>query len=214
MSSFSDTLEKIGKVLGGAVITAIGATVAIATFPVASLLPCCGGFITQLGVSITMYGAFMVGSVFSKEIQCDMDSIGWNPLNSNEDATLGSESVSFYKGMPIIRTGAGSRSGSFTMIFLAKGEDADTLNHEWGHGMQHGLLGAVRFGLSVGIPSPLSLGPWDYYDKPWETMADIFGGVKRRNADGKPTSNEAKTRAWVYFGLTIALTTIPLILFL
>jgi len=38
--------------------------------------------------------------------------------------------------------------------------------------------------------------------------------VKRRNADGKPTSNEAKTRAWVYFGLTIALTTIPLILFL
>ena len=50
-----------------------------------------------------------------------MNAIGWSPFNSDESSTLHSSKVSFYKGVPIFRTAAGSRSGSFGAIFLIIG---------------------------------------------------------------------------------------------
>jgi len=94
-----------------------------------------------------------------------------------------------------------NRSASFLGIWLSGSNDVDTIRHERGHGIQHGILGTVRYGLTAGISSPPALGPWydmktgvgDYYAAPWETMADIFGGVQLRNH-----SNEVKIRAWLY----------------
>lgn len=43
-------------------------------------------------------------------------------------------------------------------------------------------LGAVNYLITVGIPSSLDLGDkWghnNYYDKPWEVMANVYGDVE------------------------------------
>jgi hypothetical protein len=38
-----------------------------------------------------------------------------------------------------------------------------------------------KFLLFIGLPSFLDLGNGEYYDKPWEITADIFGEVQHRN---------------------------------
>ena len=172
--------KNIGKALGGALLFLAGAAIALLTLPIAVSIPGCG-FLTQAGFSMASYGGLMVGSVFDSQIQADMDAIGWNPFNKNENATINSSKVSFYKGVPIFRKEAGFRSGSFLCILLAHGDNVDDLRHEWGHTIQQGILGAVRYGLMIGIPSWQSWGKKDYYDKPWEVTADYFGGVEGRS---------------------------------
>ena len=171
--------KKLGKVVGGALLAVAGAAVALFTLPTALIMPG-GGYLTQLGVSAAMYGGFMAASVFDSQVQADMDAIGWNPLNSDESATLGSLKVSFYKGVPIFRKEYGFRSGSFLCILLAQGDTVDDLRHEWGHTVQQGILGALKYGLTIGIPSWQDLGNKDYYDRPWEVTADYYGGVEGR----------------------------------
>ena len=60
------------------------------------------------------------------------------------------------------------------------------------------MMGIGTYGFSVGIPSPAKLGRWDkagnYYGAPWETMADILGGVK-----GRTHSKAEKWNAWGYY---------------
>ena len=53
---------------------------------------------------------------------------------------------------------------------------------EWGHSIQQGILGPLNYALYVGIPSADNWGShkWPnnaYYRRPWEVMADYFGGV-------------------------------------
>ena len=156
------------------------------------------GIATQVGVSATMYAGFAIASIFNEDIRKDMDSIGWNPFNMNEDAVIDSNYISFYKGMPVIRADV-ERSFSFLIIFLNQGktdlseEDKElaekkrreklkqTLNHEWGHGVQQARLGPDFFLFGIAIPSmiqdPDSL---DYFKNPWEKGADEFGRVKNR----------------------------------
>ena len=172
--------KNVGKVIGGALLLLAGAATALLTLPIAVSVPGCG-FLTQVGFSTASYGGLMIGSVFDSQIQADMDEIGWNPFNKNENAVLNSTKVSFYKGIPIFRKEAGFRSGSFLCILLARGDDVNDLRHEWGHTIQQGILGAVRYGLMIGIPSWQSWGKKDYYDKPWEVTADYFGGVEGRS---------------------------------
>ena len=43
-------------------------------------------------------------------------------------------------------------------------------------------LGIVKYALCIGPPSWLEWGSKDYYDKPWEVTADLFGGVQSREA--------------------------------
>lgn len=135
-------------------------------------------------MSLFTYGVGLAGSVFNNQIEKDMIAIGWNPFNSNANAVVGSGIMSFYKGVPIFRTN-NSRSGTFGIMLLASNESENVVKHEFGHVPQLLLLGPVSFLFNIGIPSAGEFGPWahdindpyKYYNAPWETMADMFGGV-------------------------------------
>lgn len=160
-----------------------------------------GGTVAQVAASVVSYAGMAVASIFDKDIRNDMNEIGWNPFNTDESATLNSSKVSFYKGVPVFRTATGGRSGSFGAIFLTHGSDVDTLRHERGHNWQLMMMGIGTYGFTVGIPSPAKLGKWDkagnYYGAPWETMADILGGV-----EGRTHSNTEIWNAWGYYAVS------------
>jgi len=139
-----------------------------------------GGTIAQVATSVVSYAGIAVASIFDEDIRNDMNAIGWNPFNTNESATLNSSKVSFYKGVPVFRTPAGGRSGSFGAIFLTKGSGVDTLRHERGHNWQLMTMGIANYGLMIGLPSWLEWSNRSYYDRPWEITADVFGGVTGR----------------------------------
>ena len=170
----------------------------LAVVAAAVLFSPAGGTALQVVTSVLSYAGMAVASIFDEDIRNDMNAIGWNPFNTDESATLNSSKVSFYKGVPVFRTGAGGRSGSFGAIFLTQGSGVDTLRHERGHNWQLMLMGIGTYGYSVGIPSPLCLGKWDrnnnYYGAPWETMADILGGVQERTHSKSEIVN-----AWGYY---------------
>ncbi len=165
-----------------------------------------GGTIMQVAVSLVSYtGASMwaIGDLVFNGGQGawkDMNSINWNPFNTDESSVLASNYISFYKGVPVFRYN-GSRSGSFYAIFLTRGASIDDLKHERGHNWQAMMMGVGTYGLTVGIPSPLMLGPWGkakaYYSAPWETLADILGGVQSRTHN-----KEALLRAWLNYGVS------------
>ena len=163
-----------------------------------------GGTVAQVATSVVSYAGMAVASIFDEDIRNDMNAIGWNPFNTDESATLNSSKVSFYKGVPVFRTAAGGRSGSFGAIFLTKGSGVDTLRHERGHNWQLMMMGIGTYGFTVGIPSPLKLGPWAknnrYYYAPWETMAVILGGVNQRY--GKPIPQQQIKSAWMYYAMS------------
>ena len=151
--------------------------------------------------SVLSYAGMAFASIFDEDIRNDMNGIGWNPFNTDESATLNSSKVSFYKGVPVFRTAAGGRSGSFGAIFLTKGSGVDTLRDERGHNWQLMMMGIGTYGFTVGIPSPSKLGKWNkdgnYYEAPWETMADILGGVK-----GRTHSSTEIWNAWGYYAVS------------
>ena len=70
---------------------------------------------------------------------------------------------------------------------------------EWihGHTVQLQQLGIVKYALCIGPPSWLEWGSKDYYDKPWEVTADLFGGVQSREA-----SRSDKADAFHYLWLS------------
>ena len=70
--------------------------------------------------STLSYIGIAIASIFDEDIRNDMNTIGWNPFNKNEYATLNSSKVSLYKGVPVFRTAAGGRSESFGAIFWLK----------------------------------------------------------------------------------------------
>ena len=146
-----------------------------------------GGVIMQTTVSIVSYTGMAIASLFDEQIREDMNAIGWNPFNSSEQAVLDSSKVSFYKGVPVYRIN-GNRSGSFYAMFLTyesnkRENPKDIVRHEWGHNIQAMIMGPGNYGLTVGIMSPLNLraSKWgNYYNSPWETTADMLGGVQER----------------------------------
>ena len=178
-------------------IWALAAIVAVLFTPI-------GGTALQVATSVVSYAGMAGASIFDEDIRNDMNKIGWNPFNSNEDATLASDKVSFYKGVPVFRTTDG-RSGSFGAIFLRDGADETSLRHERGHNWQLMMMGIGTYGFTVGIPSPLKLGSWakneQYHYAPWEAMADILGGVKVRY--GQPIPETHIRRAWNYYALSM-----------
>ena len=77
----------------------------------------------------------------------------------------------------------------------------DDLRHERGHNWQLMMMGIATYGFTVGIPSPAKLGKWDkagnYYGAPWETMADILGGV-----EGRTHSSSEIWNTWGYYAVS------------
>lgn len=150
---------------------------------------------------LSSYAGMAITSIWDKDVRADMNSIGWNPFNDNESDVQNSSKVSFYKGVPVFRTASGGRSGSFGAIFLTKGSGVDDLRHERGHNWQLMMMGIGTYSYTVGLPSPLRLGKWDragnYYGAPWETMADILGGVQGRTHSKLEIAN-----AWGYYAIS------------
>ena len=56
----------------------------------------------------------------------------------------------------------------------------DIIRHEYGHTKQLDDLGVIKYALCIGLPSWQMWGTGNYYDKPWEVMADVYGDVKSR----------------------------------
>lgn len=68
-------------------------------------------------------------------------------------------------------------------------------------------MGPAFYGLMIGLPSWREWGSnkWgsrDYYRRPWEASADMFGGVKSRSGCYRPLADDDKRTAWWYFGLS------------
>lgn len=168
-----------------------------------------GGLIKTDGLifqgTVTLINCFgaTVGSFLDSDIKNDMDSIDWNIFNTNETAVLQSKKVSFYKGVPVFRFNY-NRSGSYGLILLTKGISSITaLRHEWGHNVQQLLLGPIKYGLCIGLPSALQWSNRSYYDRPWEITADIFGGVTSRKH-----SNLDISRGYSYLDLSAVFSTL------
>ena len=191
-------VKNIAKLIFGAGLAAAGLAITLLTLLFAILIPGIG-FLTQTGFSIMMYGLFVTGSIFNNQIQVDMNEIRWNPFINNElllTGTSNNRKISFFKGIPVFWTNQrNGRSGSFLAIWLTGNNTSDTIKHEWGHIVQQGIMGPLKYAFMIGLPSWQQWGPShrDYYNRPWEINADLLGGVVR------PTHTQADiTRGWKY----------------
>ena len=137
------------------------------------------GLFAQFFTSLWSYISMAVVSIWDEEVRQDMAAIQWNPFNTNESAVLSSNKVSFYQGVPVFKTSL-QRSGSFGAVFLNQHATETTLKHEFGHSVQQMIMGPVKFGLMIGLPSWQNWSKRSYYNRPWEVTADIFGGVTDR----------------------------------
>ena len=152
-----------------------------------SLLTPVAGLALQAVTSIACYVGMFVASIWDEDVRKDMSAIGWNPFNRDETAVINSKKVSFYKGVPVFRTNM-KRSGSFVAIFLNSNVDTTDVKHEYGHNIQQMLMGPVKFGMMIGLPSWLEWSNKPYYERPWEITADVFGGVTTRQHNPKDIS--------------------------
>ena len=120
---------------------------------------------------------------FVSDIMQDFKNYDIN--NESEEKVLQSKYFSAYKGVPVVRIN-GDRSGSFGMIFLTRKTNSmknpeDTIRHEYGHTKQLQQLGVLGYAMCIGLPSWQKWGSGEYYSKPWEITADIYGGVQSRS---------------------------------
>lgn len=191
--SWSSFWRKVGNIfkkavrfIAGLVLAVVGFVIGVtaAISSIVALIPGLStivgpvtGAITQFGITLGMYGGFMMASVFDSQIDADMKAIGWNPFNINAQAVADAEKASFYKGMPVVKYDTKRSSSIMGVITLDKGASVDIVKHEWGHGLQQLILGQANYLITVGIPSWKKWGSGDYYDKPWEIMAEMTGGV-------------------------------------
>lgn len=147
------------------------------------------GFLTQLGMSVGIYGIDMMRAAFDKDVYNDMKNINWNPFNSDAEKVLNCSKVSFFKGLPVTKDLPLSTGRSFFLgaIVLDKDEnEINTIYHEYGHSLQFAVLGPINYLISVGIPSAGSWNKTNYYGNPWENIANEYGGnIIFNNSEGQ-----------------------------
>ena len=112
------------------------------------------------------------------------DINNYDKYNQSETKVLNSNYFSSYKGVPVFRI-EGNRSGSFGAIFLTRETNnrtnpEDVVRHEYGHTKQLEQLGVTKYIFCIALPSWQEWGTGNYYSKPWELTADIYGGVQSR----------------------------------
>ena len=132
--------------------------------------------------------------------------------NTSERKVLDSNYVSAYKGKLTFKT-KDNRSGSFGALFISEATNnianaEDVVRHEYGHSKQMEELGVVNYTLCILVPSYLELGSdSEYYRRPWEITADIYGGVQSRSYPGYETAGfeylENSKKQGVFILLTI-----------
>ena len=130
----------------------------------------------------------------------DLNEGCFNPFNQDEKVALESKVFSFYKGESVVRHSIPKASSLQIVgtIFLNRNrtynsDGINSLNHEWGHGVQERLLGFGGYITFVAVPSVINYWfgehrnykqqyPKDnpyYFTKYFERTADYFGGVTR-----------------------------------
>ena len=107
--------------------------------------------------------------------------------NEDEQVVLNATCFAFYKGTLVVKIPAMGTSGlSIGIIFLGSDVSSpDVVQHEYGHTVQLEQVGLVDYLTCVGAPSMYFFRKtkqgkftWDqYYDRPWELLADSFGNV-------------------------------------
>ena len=189
------------KIFCGIILIIIGFSFMISTLIAALIIPLFG-FLTQAGFSAMMYGVFLTGCVFDEDCLSDFKRIDYNPFNSDEEKALSFKKFSFYRGILVFKK-AGGRSGSFLAIIMTS-DSKTTLKHEWGHGIQQGIMGAVKYLLAIGMPSYFEWGcnKWEgqdnYYRRPWEASADLFMDVAEQREGYNMTTDKDKKLAKIY----------------
>ena len=126
-----------------------------------------------------------------------------NPFNQDESIALDAKVLGFYKGETVIRHSIPGLSSwqIIGVIYLntdvKNNQDGyDTINHEWGHGVQERIMGTANYAITIALPSMINcqFGRYQnyqntidrdriYYSKVWERTADLFGGVQGRVYD-------------------------------
>ncbi len=154
------------------------------------------GVYTQFAVSLLSYICFAIASIFDEGIRSDMNAIGWNPFNTNATVAIDSNKISFYQGVPVFKL-SGNRPGSFCTIFLTENSSETTVKHEYGHCIQQLITGPGNHALMILLPSWQNWSSRDYYDRPWEVTADIFGNVTEREHSKKDIN-----RGYWYLGIS------------
>ncbi len=136
------------------------------------------GVAFQTAVSTLSYVGMAVASIFDEDVRGDMDAIGWNPFNEDTKKVSNAKHVSFYKGAPVFIIQESSSSISFGAIGLGSHhkDGEDVLKHERGHNTQLMTMGLIKYGIFVGIPSPLK----NDTSSPWELSATLLGGSNLR----------------------------------
>ena len=111
---------------------------------------------------------------FFGDVWADLQAINFNPLNTDRQAVLDSNYVSFYRGRPVIRHDIREGSAAiFGTIWLNRNADGTWIvGHEWGHTIQESILGTPSYFLVIAIPSLITSSRPDHHKMPWERNAD------------------------------------------
>ena len=129
--------------------------------------------------------------------------------NTDEKAVLQAEYFAFYNGVLVIKSDNpwGSFSFGFILLNSASGgnpeEGIKTLRHEYGHYLHLRQIGVENYFSHVVVPSftgaamsHLGLLNMNYYDLPWENIAEQLGEVNR---DGySPWAEDAGFAYWLF----------------
>ena len=135
------------------------------------------GLKAQAFATTAAYLIFEFISTYNDDVKRDMESINWDINNNDINKVLASKYVSFYRCAPVVRYPT-DRAGTFLCLFISSyWENEETIKHEYGHIEQQILLGPVTYLILIGIPSFFELSDKEYYYRPWEITADVFGGV-------------------------------------
>ena len=126
----------------------------------------------------------------------------------------------FYKGIPVFMTELPFEGSAFSFgiivvddyyKYVSPTDFAITLNHEYGHTKHMQQVGPLVYATTTAIPSLIFAGisaakipgvsqfvNANYYNLPWERIADYLGDVNRGYATG---ANTAGTLYWVFTAL-------------
>ncbi len=146
-------------------------------------------WVQKIGNTIKSTVSNVINKVKSVVSKVKEDVENFDIKNTSEKKVLDSNYVSAYKGKLTIRTN-GNRSGSYGALFITKetnnrANPEDIVRHEYGHTKQLEQLGIVNYTLCIGAPSLFEWGSdSEYYRRPWEITADIYGGVQSRSYPG------------------------------
>ena len=158
------------SIIGTTLLIILSAVVASATVKVAT--------------TARIYVNAAISSIWDSDVRADMNSIGWNPFNTDPNIAASANKVSFYKGSAVIKQDVFGTFAFAGAIWSNTGDIGIDIQHEWGHNMQELILGPSAYITNIAIPSVAnylwgSTQDIDYYSMPWERTADLLGGVNR-----------------------------------